>query len=517
MDKLFSRYNLVVLFFAIISVFFVFYFQHKPIGDFGNYYYGSKLLAEGSFSKEMYTSIDYFNKQILAHGEQQFFENYIPVPPFNALFYLPFTILSGFWAKLIFNIISIIVFCFSINQLIKFFNLNSIALVLLPFVFIPALLSNVIQGQSYLLIISMLIEAFVLSEKGKTHIPAILMALVISLKLFPAFILLYFLLNQKYKVVLWSIIYFLCLQLLTMFFISPDIVFYYFSEIVPRLLNNDVVGAYHYTNQSVYSFLLNIFSYDEINNPSPFINAPVVVPIVEALCSGLVITVLISKIKEGSSQLFGFSLFAMLLVLRYNTSYATILLLPFLMLITQKLELKRVLLMLILVALALYITIFNSGSEAIVIKFFRLLMLLLVFVYMMFSIKSNFSVKTFVVICVPILLLKICTFQSEPINYFKWQNTKGILCNYEIKSDSLVLVSTLGDNHYSETVKVAGKMKQDEQLRIEGKKVIFNNREVFCSNDNKQTPFLYNDSLIVLMSDLNQGVGFYKLRVVSIK
>ena len=93
--------------------------RNYPIGDFGNYYYGSKLFIEGKFSISDYKSISKFNQQIAEYGATNFFENYIPIPPISLLCYLPFTFLSCLKAKLLFNSMSLVVFCISLRHFLQ--------------------------------------------------------------------------------------------------------------------------------------------------------------------------------------------------------------------------------------------------------------------------------------------------------------------------------------------------------------------------------------------------------------
>src|SRR4051812_43397553 len=104
---------------ALVGLAFIFYAANKPIGDFGNYYYGSKLLADGKNIDSLYKDIHWFNEQIKAYGEKNYFENYIPVPPCNLLLYTPFTFFKAHTAKIIFNILSLLVLLVSLVRYLK--------------------------------------------------------------------------------------------------------------------------------------------------------------------------------------------------------------------------------------------------------------------------------------------------------------------------------------------------------------------------------------------------------------
>src|SRR5688572_25566477 len=85
----------------------LFFTKDKPIGDFGNYYYGSKVWKEGKDASLLYSDAHWFNEQIRSYGEKDYFENYAPVPPISLIVYYPFTFFESHTAKIIFNLLGI--------------------------------------------------------------------------------------------------------------------------------------------------------------------------------------------------------------------------------------------------------------------------------------------------------------------------------------------------------------------------------------------------------------------------
>ncbi len=231
--------------FLMIGACITIYTVHFPIADFGNYYYGSKLFLDGKFSLTDYQNIHHFNQQIAGYGETNFFENYTPVPPFSLLFYIPFTFISCAKAKILFNILSLILFCFSFLRLTSHLRLNSKHILFIPIIFIYPLYNNLYQGQTFLLIIAFLIESYIADENKKYFSSGFFLALGISLKIFPVFILLYFLLKKSFKTSIYAILLIIMIQLVTLFFVGRPIISNYFINILPRLMNNDIIGTYY--------------------------------------------------------------------------------------------------------------------------------------------------------------------------------------------------------------------------------------------------------------------------------
>jgi hypothetical protein len=316
--------------FLLAGLCLIIFTQNYPVGDFGNYYYGSKLFIDSKFSLLDYQSISHFNQQICNYDESHFFENYTPIPPFSLIAYLPFAFLSCLKAKLIFNLIGLIFFCFSLQRLLSYCSIEGWKAYLIPFIFLYPLYNCIYQGQSYLIITAFLMESFLASENSKYWLSAFYLALCISLKLFPVFMIFYFVLKKEYRIALYSILLALILFLVTQIFIDTDIILYYVKEVVPRLLNNDIIGPYYHGNQSVYTFLLNLFSLDESQNSHPVINLPWLVPVIEGVAITFFLIVLISFRKQSSILVFGFTIFCSILIGRYNTSYGMLILIPFL-------------------------------------------------------------------------------------------------------------------------------------------------------------------------------------------
>ncbi|WP_317899341.1 glycosyltransferase family 87 protein [Aurantibacillus circumpalustris] len=503
----------IPLLFFVIGSLCILFCLNEPIKDFGNYYYGSKLLLDGKFNSEIYTSIHYFNKQIGLYGENNFFENYLSVPPFSALFYIPFCFLKSQGAKVVFNIISLLLFCLSLFRLLKFVEIRHWLLYFLPLVFIYPIYNNISQGQTYLLISAFLIEGFLSSEKGSVFYSSLLFAIVISLKLFPAFILIYFLIKKQFKLVFTTLGLTATLFVLTCLILPQDTTWYYFTDILPRLFNNDVVGTYYYGNQSVYTALLQLFSYDELSNPNPTLNNAHLVILFESLSFTFIIVLVIKFRQQNSFLFYSFTLLAGILLGKYNTSYSMLLLLPLsFSIISSNLQLKYILLFFIFLTVSAPIGSFMNFPF--LIRFSRLFGLILIFLLLIVSINIKPDLKTLVYLFVPIFFFKYFTFPIRAVNYFPIQNTKGILYDIVLNNDSITLKSVLGAEDYSETFVLNKKSELKDDLFIKENVIYYKNKVICDSKDNKRNPFLYNGNSIVFMSDLNQGARFYKLRSV---
>ncbi len=504
--------------FLLAGLCLIIFTQNYPVGDFGNYYYGSKLFIDSKFSVLDYQSISHFNQQICNYDESHFFENYTPIPPFSLIAYLPFAFLSCLKAKLIFNLIGLNFFCFSLQRLLSYCSIEGWKAYLVPFIFLYPLYNCIYQGQSYLIITAFLMESFLASENSKYWLSAFYLALCISLKLFPVFMIFYFVLKKEYRIALYSILLTVILFLVTQIFIDTDIILYYVKEVVPRLLNNDIIGSYYHGNQSVYTFLLNLFSLDESQNSHPVINLPWLVPVIEGVAITFFLIVLISFRKQSSILVFGFTIFCSILIGRYNTSYGMLILIPFLVgIISDKNFTKYPVILFVVFTLAISAPVGSFLNQPMLLQFSRLLGLVLVFYLFLILFKPVISLKYLCVLGTIVITYKCLSFSVNPIHYFSIQNSKGILYDYVIQNDSITLISTMGDRNLEETFPINANVHSSEELYVKEKDIIYKGQVICNTKDHKMKPFLYKDTSVVFLSDLNQAIGFYKLRMISLQ
>ncbi|MBS1634761.1 MAG: DUF2029 domain-containing protein [Bacteroidetes bacterium] len=492
--------------------------RHAPVGDFGNYYYGSRLWLDGKFSISDYQSISHFNEQIASYGEKNFFENYIPVPPFSLVFYVPFVWLSSLKARFLFNGISLLVFCFSWLRFLKRLPELSPRVYLVPWLFLFPLYNNIYHGQTYLLLAAAFMEIYIAMEAGRHLRSGLLLALCICLKIFPVFLLLYFLFRKAYKGILYTFVFSGMLMGATALLAGPGMVGYYVQSVLPRLFQNDIVGPYYYGNQSIYTLLLNLFSADALQNKTPYLNAPWLIPVIEGFFDAIVLYVVMAMSSRKNIALFGITLLASFMVGRYSTSYGMLMLIPFVVSVTTT-EKQSGLTWFILagVLLAINIPLSYLQHAPFMLMYWRILGLVLIFAICMALYKPRISWPVLLVSGMLLIAFRYLTFNPEPCRYFEIQNTQGILYDYTIKKDSITLVSTLGDHTFMESYLLNGQAKEDSLLQASDNMILYKGKMISESHDHKQKPFLLNDSLIVCMSDMNQAVGFYKLRYIGKK
>ncbi|MCE3259381.1 MAG: hypothetical protein K0S12_1022 [Bacteroidetes bacterium] len=475
----------------LVSVVLLVFLKDKPAGDFGNYYYGSKLWKEGKDLHLIYSDIHWFNDEVSKSGEKDFFGNYSPVPPFSLIFYWPLTFLNCAAAKLLFSFLSILLFCISFFRFAKYKQLDpkhflSLAVLALP------LYNNLLQGQSYLLITAALLEIWIAYKGGKNWIPALLIALIFQLKFFPAFVLIYFLFRKEFKIVFMAVGFITLLTAVTFLITDGSVVGHYYSDIFPRLLKNEIIDPFYYGHQGLNIMLNNLFVHDELSNPDPLFHSNLMAGIIEGALVGIIICFIYSIIKKNASfKGYDFTLFCGILIGKYLTSYSLILLLPF---VISLFDYKYGILILVLLMVCCNLPLQLLENMPDLIRFERIILMFIVFIIAMAEYRFKVNFALLLTLCVLFSAVNVFFGKRQQNDYYMTENKPGIPYRLSIHNNSLVLMRCLGSKDYADTIPFPARIVSSRQL------------------DPVKNEYVINDSLVVYLSDFQQGVGMNKLR-----
>lgn len=177
-------------------------------------------------------------------------------PPIAILLFFPFLSFSFQDASRVWLVLSIIFFLGSLYILHKISPLNLFyfcvtllfSIISFPFKF------NLGMGQVNIFLLFLLVSLLYFLKQSKSHVFAIILSLAISLKLFPAFFLIF--LKRNYRNIFFAGIMTLILFFIPFLIFNKDISFYYFSKILFPLLKEPADGVYY--NQSITGFFYRI-------------------------------------------------------------------------------------------------------------------------------------------------------------------------------------------------------------------------------------------------------------------
>ncbi|MGZ4099357.1 MAG: glycosyltransferase family 87 protein [Bacteroidia bacterium] len=479
--------------------------KDQPIGDFGNYYYGSRIFSDNGNAALLYNDIHVFNEHIKGYGEENFFENYSPVPPFAIPFYYPFIFLKAGIAKLLFNILAALFLCFSILAFLKQENKMDYKYWLFLPVLIMPLYYNFVQGQSYTLITGLLLLIYLCYKKKQYLLAGCCIALLFHLKIFPGFILFYFIIRGEYKIVLGSILAISVLLFCTVFIAGSDLVWNYYTEIVPRLLKNEIVEPFYYGHQSIHIFFQNLFTYDQLANPLPLIDLPELANICEGILVATFLYFIYAIVKKNDdSKTFSLFIFFILVINKYLPSYTLLMLLPF---IITSINNRGSLIRLLLLTVACNLPLAWLPDMPWLIKYSRVILTLLVFIMAMAEYKPAVNSLKLVSAMALLVFFMMMSWKRTDNFYLSGINSKGVYYNLNVHDQSIILYRCMGKKDYTDTLKPPLFIKTISEL---------DSHPLLTGNNNKKI-YVINSNTLVYLSDFQQGVGIFRPRLQKLR
>lgn len=227
---MFFNYNYKI--FLLFILFFVSFFWLLKVLfltgylDFTGYYYGAKHIFNGQ--NPYLQDKNYFTAQ--------------SYPPFTLIFFIPFSFLFYEIAAKIWVFLSILMVLYAIHILNKIYNLpffSPFNLLLSSFVFLSFPLKFTLgMGQINILILLLLTLVFYYLQKNKLYYSGIFLAISFEIKFFPAILLLYFIIQKKWKILISFIAAITIITGITIIIMPPSTVLYYFQSLLPNLLSS---------------------------------------------------------------------------------------------------------------------------------------------------------------------------------------------------------------------------------------------------------------------------------------
>jgi len=291
---------LILVVFVIINA----YAQIPTSSDFLKFYSSVKFLFEG---KSIYTplALDTIPNDIPFDLELITF----PIgpnlnPPFQTLLFSPFGFVSYSAAYLIWSFLTVITGLLSVYLIFNAYReeLRSSHVFELSIVFLlffPTVLT-IILGQFSVLLLFLFTIAWVSARKGRDRISGFTLGIALSLKIFTGLFIPVFLIQRRWKLLVWYLgTFFLC-NLLSIFLVGSDEHLKYLRTI------SSITWYSSSWNPSLMGFATRIFGGSE---NIPIINAPAVGIILYSLVSLFLILILfwLTKVQQDEA-ISGFDL-----------------------------------------------------------------------------------------------------------------------------------------------------------------------------------------------------------------
>ncbi len=515
---LWIKSNLPLIFFVIIGGYYVIPPHSFPTHDFGNYYFSALFIKQGIFTSEIYFPF-HFNQTVADLGYVNQFLSFAPNTPFLALFFVPFTFLPLATAKLVFNLISLLLLMVSVKRLASHLNIHWGYVLIFPLVFLVPIKNNLLFGQVYFLLFFLLSEGFLAYQKNQFIRTALWWGLAISLKVFPIVLIGFLLFKHHFKAVGYLLLSVAILTLISISVTGLAPWAFFFLEALPRFNNGEIAGAYVANYQSLFMFLKHILVFDAIENPTglgQYFNS--VLGLMFAVKLFLVsVAIFITKKVKGSFFSFSFWLFISLISSPYGSTYS-LLVLAFLYFSTGKLEIQTWGKSLIILTLTFLTLASFKGDYAFPFNYLRLYLMVGLFIGLMVLFRSQIPLKAITLTAlisggIYFLFLPETTDTSKRYTDF---SMPILTYDYSIHTDKLVYYywNSSARNRAEYTIK---KQATDTQnVEIIDNQIYYQNQQLTFDHSNKKMATRVNENQIVFLSDKNRGVGFYELRKIEL-
>lgn len=517
MKDLLQKYALLPL--ALLCACYIFIAFGSPAHDFSNYYFGGKFLADGRFGSWIYFPYE-FNKAIAAEGYSRLFASYAPNTPFLALFFLPFSYLPLAFAKLAFNILSTILLLFALKRLVAFYRISPIYLILIPIVFFVPIKNELLFGQVYFVLFFLLSETWIAYRKNKKTKAAFFLGLAIMLKIFPVLLALAFLFRKKMTLLAYTACCCGLLFLISVLFSGSAVWLFFIETISPKASEGEISEAYVRNYQSVSMMLKELLVYDSTENPNPLWHQPVVFAALLLAFKIKMIAVGYYISRKVKMPLFtlSFWILCMLLISPYGSTYALLLLIfPFLC--ASKMEIpqwqKGSAFVLFLLICNIPVTWISTLHFPLAYTRLLLMLVLLALACLLVWKVIDRKVVAIAVLLPTVVLMLLKKPDSDHSKAILSKDEPILIYDYAISNQKLTYFywNENGENSasiaFGKTVK-KGALLHDNEVFYDGRPVTFD-------HSNKCKAIALNDNTVVFLSDYGRGIGFYNLRVASLK
>ncbi|UUC46645.1 glycosyltransferase family 87 protein [Flavobacterium cerinum] len=518
MKQLFKTYYPL---FPIIALcgFYVYQATGFVLHDFANYYFGGYFFSEGHFTSDLYFP-DIFNREIATLGYTSVFTSFAPNTPFLTLLFYPFHFVNPFTAKLVFNLISCVLFLYSLSRIFRFYTIKPVYLIVLPVLFFIPIKNNLLFGQLYFLLFFLLAEGWLAYERKRFTPMALFWSLAILIKIFPAILILFLLFRKNYKAALLLIGFCFGFTLLSVLTNGIEIWIFFLRDVFPKASNGEIATAFVDNYQSVHMFLKRLFIFDPIENQNPVFDSPL---LFKTLLTAFKLSLLFIGYcitKNDQNKLFAFSywIIAAILVSPYGSTYTFILLLfPFLYLVKQPGSLPAKTMVLLLLFISCNIPISILITKTFPVSYLRMAFVIAFSVWYLSSIRNSIPWKKSIWIPVFSVLIGISGFylqtkdNSTPILP---KDSPILIYDYTVSDDQLRYFFRDENGEHSATIPLP-EVKQSEAL-IQNNQIFYNNKQQTFGSDHKRKAIVLDRQTLLYLSDYDRGIGFYTLRKSTI-
>ena len=245
----------------------------NPSSDFPNYYTAARLLKERQPLRHFY-EWPWFQRQIARVGFGTQLGGYIPQTPLTMLPLLPIASMPPLAARRIWLISNLAFLAIALCLISRITHFRLSVVWLIALCSYPALRSNILLGQYYLLLLVMLSAVPFCLVRGWNRSAGIISGCSAALKVYGAPFLLFFAAIKRKRAVGAMLLAIVASSCLAIFLFGWRNVEYFLCIILPRALSGETLDPYNPGNGSGATLFRRLFIAEPELNPHPLLDSP---------------------------------------------------------------------------------------------------------------------------------------------------------------------------------------------------------------------------------------------------
>ncbi|MGB0403673.1 MAG: glycosyltransferase family 87 protein [Salibacteraceae bacterium] len=437
-----------------IGIYFTIQSTAFSLHDYTNYFFGAKLWLKGDFISSSYLPCT-FNEQLEELGFSEYFGNFAPNSPTLLLVFAPLTFLSAHQSKLIFNLIGLIVFTISFYRLCCTFRIQKISVLLISIVLFLPMRNNLLFGQAYLILTALIIEFSINYSKKRFWISTFWLALASALKLFPAVLVMVFIVRKDVHSVLRYALWLIIILGFTTLMVGIETMEFYLIHVAPASMLGRMSEEFVLNYQSVQMWSKALF----VMLPNYYLNplanlGPHASTFLNTLLTGTVVFMGVGyTLRSPLPYVISVWVVIGLLITPYGSSYSLILLGVVAALAISPKKSKRFWTVLVLVILVSLVRYKWFAELPIYFQFPKLFIMSALLLALVLYKPFVFKPLVFVAIC----FLFGAKFWMSNSNLVKREyaiSPKSLVCEYRVDGNSIILkgLNRKGERQWVETL-----------------------------------------------------------------
>jgi len=296
----------------------------------------------------------------------------------------------------------------------------------------------------------------------------------------------------------------------------------YVLEIFPRLNYGELHASFSYYFQTFFLFFKMMFVYDELRNPlALYDNYNLFLVSVIFVKAFLMIFTVASTMKNIKNNLYNFSLWLLcaLLLLPNSNTYTMIFLMFILFYYIHKYK-HQPYIFISLLCIVFYISwvpTFKMMHMPYILRYSKLIFTFLLFIVLiknegiLIRLKETMAIFLFVIGSSINLLFKERTIKSS---YLITKNRPELISQLYLKNNKLNYAYWNLNGEIHDSTDIVSTVKPNDKIELINNQLVLNSKLITQSKDLKKSPLIIGQKIYYL-SDLNQGYGFYTIRMLD--